>query len=196
MNEVFLSASVPVKGRGDFYKDADPYLIQFAVREFVLAILGRQKIVFGGHPAITPMIVNICKDLGLNFTDCVLLYQSKYFAGQYPEANAKFSNIIYTDAVDNDRKASLIRMREEMLSRSNLTAAIFIGGMEGVLEEYELFTRLHPDAAILAVTAPGGAAKQLAERLPTYNTEEPQGMDFARLFYNGLKIDPREQRKV
>jgi len=48
MEAVFLSASVPVKGRGVFYKDADPFLIQLAVREFLMASLGRRLIVWGG----------------------------------------------------------------------------------------------------------------------------------------------------
>ena len=195
MNEIFLSASVPVMGRGDFYKDADPYLIQFAVREFVITALGRRKIVFGGHPAITPMICTICADLGVNFTDNVVLYQSQFFAQHFPEENTRFNNVVYTEAGPDDREASLLLMREAMLSRPNLTAAVFIGGMEGVLEEYALFTRLHPNATVLAVAAPGGAARQLAEKLATPEATDCQGFDFARVFYNGLGISPLEKRK-
>lgn len=54
MDSIFLSASVPVNGRGDYYETADPFLIQCAVREFAIAVVRKMKIVWGGHPAITP----------------------------------------------------------------------------------------------------------------------------------------------
>ena len=56
MSAIFLSASVPTVGRGNYYETADPFLIQIAVRELVFAVIKNQKIVWGGHPAITPMI--------------------------------------------------------------------------------------------------------------------------------------------
>ena len=31
-SEIFLSASIPVKGRGIFYETSDPFLIQTAIR--------------------------------------------------------------------------------------------------------------------------------------------------------------------
>ncbi len=64
MGAIFLSASVPVPGRGTYYQSADPFLIQFAVRELITAALGRRLIVWGGHPAITPMVWAACEDLG------------------------------------------------------------------------------------------------------------------------------------
>lgn len=194
MNEIFLSASVPVAGRGDFYKDADPYLIQFAVREFVIATLGRRKIIFGGHPAITPMINAICQDLGLNYMECVVLYQSQFFTQQFPDENKQFTNVVYTEAIENNREASLLLMRQQMLSRPNLTAAVFIGGMEGVLEEHALFTKLHPLASVLAIASPGGAAKQLAATLSTPEKPISLGLDFSSQFYKGLGISPLEKR--
>ena len=75
MRAIFLSASVPVVGRGDFYESADPFLIQTAVREFVSVALGRRLIVWGGHPAITPMVWAVCEDLGVSYASAVVLYQ-------------------------------------------------------------------------------------------------------------------------
>lgn len=194
MSAVFLSASVPVAGRGDYYETADPFLIQFAVREFVTAALGRRVIVWGGHPAITPMVWAVCEDLGVNFSKAVILYQSKFFADIFPEENKRFRNVEYVDAVPNDREASLLRMREAMLSRADLEAAVFIGGMEGVLAEYTIFTGFHPEAKVLAVGAPGGAARQLAERLGVGNPSDLENVDFARLFHVGLNVAPDEPR--
>lgn len=186
MSAVFLSASVPVVGRGNYYETADPFLIQCAVREFVMAVIGRQQIVWGGHPAITPMIWSIYEDLGVDYSKSVVLYQSLFFEDRFPEENAHFGNVIFVDAVPNDREASLLRMRETMLSQSELTAAVFIGGMEGVEAEYALFRRLHPTAKVLPIAAPGGAARQLAEQLATPGQDNLYSADFAHLFYTEL----------
>jgi hypothetical protein len=191
MSAIFLSASVPVVGRGNYYETADPFLIQSAVREFVTVALGRRLIVWGGHPAITPMVWAVCEDLGVSYAKSVVLYQSKFFADVFPEENQRFRNVAYVDAVPGDREASLLRMRKEMLSRNDLTLAVFIGGMEGVEAEYALFTELHPKAKILAVPAPGGAARQLAERL---GESDLLDVDFARLFHLELEVAPNEPR--
>ena len=85
MTAIFLSSSIPVGGRRNFYETADPFLIQSAVREFVTLVLGRRMIVWGGHPAITPMVWAVCEDLGVDFANAVVLYQSGYFADIFPK---------------------------------------------------------------------------------------------------------------
>jgi hypothetical protein len=195
MRAIFLSASVPVIGRGNFFESADPFLIQAAVREFVSVALGRRLIVWGGHPAITPMVWAVCEDLGLSFANAVVLYQSKFFNEMFPEENKRFGNVVYVDAVEGDREQSLLRMRKDMLSRNDLESAVFIGGMEGVLEEHDLFRQFHPKANILAVPAAGGAARQLAEKLGI-NGADLQDVDFTKLFHLRLSVAPSEERKV
>ena len=186
MSAIFLSASVPLVGRGNYHETADPFLIQCAVRELVMAVIRTQQIVWGGHPAITPMIWSICEDLGINYSKSVVLYQSRFFEDRFPEENNHFGNVVFVDAVPNNREASLLRMREAMLTRAELTTAVFIGGMEGVEAEYELFSSLHPAAKVLPVAAPGGAARQLAERIATLDRSKLFSVDFARLFYSEL----------
>ena len=194
MNAIFLSASVPVMGRGNYYETADPFLIQSAVREFVTVALGRRLIVWGGHPAITPMVWAVCQDLGINYSKAVVLYQSTFFKDMFPEENRRFGNVEYVDSVPGDREASLLRLREVMLSRGDLTTAVFIGGMEGVAAEYDLFKGFHPDATILTVPAAGGAARQLAERLGEKGDTILENVDFAKLFHVGLGVAPDEPR--
>jgi len=194
MSAIFLSASVPIVGRGNYYESADPFLIQSAVREFVTVVLGRRLMVWGGHPAITPMVWAVCEDLGVNYANAVVLYQSKFFADVFPEENQHFGNVRYVDAVAEDREASLLRMRKEMLSRDDLVAAVFIGGMEGIFAEYEMFAAIHPGANILAVPAPGGAARQLSERVGHQGETDLPTVDFARLFHVGLNVAPNEPR--
>jgi len=196
MNAIFLSASVPVIGRGTYFETADPFLIQLAVRELMTLALGRSRIIWGGHPAITPMVWAVCEDLGVNYTDAVILYQSRFFEELFPEENKHFANVTFVDAVEGDREASLLAMRRAMLSRSDLDAAVFIGGMEGILAEHALFQELHPSSKILAVPAPGGAARQLAQALARLSEAEITDVDFARLFYEKLGIDPAQRRET
>lgn len=198
MSAIFLSASVPIEGRGDYYKSADPFLIQFAVRELVTAVIKHQQIVWGGHPSITPMIQIICQDLNSDYLNSVILYQSKFFQEQFPQENSDFDNVMLIDAVPGDRDRSLLRMREEMLRRPDLKAAVFIGGMEGVEIEYEMFKKYHPEAKVLPVAAPGGAALELAKRLYPSDEEALKDVDFVRLFYTELKeliIEAKNEEK-
>lgn len=193
MSAIFLSASVPVPGRGDYFATADPFLIQTAVRELVIATIRDYNLVWGGHPAITPMIFTICEDLGVDYSSRVILYQSDYFQQWYPDDNRYFGNTFVVEKVEGDREASLFRMRTEMLSRRDLVAAVFIGGMEGIAAEYELFRRYHPGEPILAVASPGGGARDLAKQLSA--AEQFGGVDFARLFHSRFPpVDIREVR--
>ena len=196
MNGVFLSASVPVPGRGNFYETANPFLIQTAVREFVTTALGRRLVVWGGHPAITPMVWAVCEDLGVEFAKAVVLYQSSFFKDIFPEENKRFGNVVYVDAMPGDREASLLRMREAMLSRKDLEAAVFVGGMEGILAEYELFAKFHPKAKVVTVPAPGGAARQLAEKLGGSSAAGLRNVDFAKLFHLELNVAPNDPRTL
>lgn len=188
MDEIFLSASVPIVGRGTYHETADPFLIQCAVRELVIAAIRNYKIVWGGHPAITPMIWNICADLGVNYSENVVLYQSEFFQDRFPEENARFKNVIFTNAVDGDREASLRIMREQMLSRPRLVAAVFIGGMDGVEVEFDIFSKLHAEALVVPVASPGGAALQLATKLDTFDSTSIDDVDFARLFRKQFRV--------
>lgn len=186
MSAIFLSASVPLVGRGNYHETADPFLIQCAVRELVMAVIRDRQIVWGGHPAITPMIWTICQDLNIDYSNSVVLYQSRFFEDRFPEENENFGNVVFVDAVPGDREASLLLMREAMLSRQDLKAAVFIGGMEGVEAEHALFKRFHPDAKILLVPAPGGAALQLANQIGGYDEAVLRDVDFASLFHTEL----------
>ncbi len=185
MSAIFLSASVPVEGRGNYHETADPFLIQCAVRELVIAVIRDRQIVWGGHPAITPMIWRICEDLKVDYSKMVVLYQSRFFEDRFPEENNRFHNVQFIEKVNGDREASLLRMRTEMLSRKDLDAAVFIGGMEGVEAEYQLFKHFHKNAKVLPVAAPGGAALNLAKEIGVAEAKL-HDVNFARLFRDEL----------
>lgn len=197
MREIFLSASVPERGRGGFDEASDPFLIQFAVRELVTICLGRRRIVWGGHPSITPMVLAVCRDFGQEFNAPVVLYQSRYFEHQYPADNKHFETV-FVESVNQNREESVRELRMSMLSRPSLEAAVFIGGMEGILEEREIFQRLHGKRTkMLELGAPGGAARMLAEQAVDGSDEAARDLDridFAKLFYERLDIAPDEPR--
>lgn len=84
MRSIFLSASVPLAGRGTYLETADPFLIQVAVRELMTLALGRRRIVWGGHPAITPMIWSVCQDLWASLFRCCCPIPEPLFSGNLP----------------------------------------------------------------------------------------------------------------
>lgn len=196
MSSIFLSASVPVPGRGHYFESADPFLIQMAVRELLVLALGRRRIVWGGHPAITPMVWAVCEDLGVRYSEAVELYQSRFFEEIFPEENARFKNVHFVDAVEGDQAASLQTMREAMLSREDLETAVFIGGMEGITSEYEMYSALHPSGKVIAVPSPGGAARDLATRLAGSKLVDVDSIDYASFFWRALEIDLAEPRQL
>jgi SLOG-like protein len=143
---VFLSASVPDPRRNEVYhRTADVMAIRAAVSAFVNVVLGRVHLAWGGHPSITPMIWLIAQSLGVDYARAVTLYQSRFFKDDFPEENRRFKNVVYTRAVPGDMQASLTEMRRHMLTELNYTAGVFIGGMEGVEEEYRLL-KLKPSS--------------------------------------------------
>lgn len=192
---IFLSASIPARGRGEYHLTADPYLIQYAVRELVITVLGRKRLVWGGHPAITPMILVACEDLGVNYTQSVTLYQTRHFQNIFPEGNAKFKNVVYTDDVDKDREKSLAEMRRRMFTDVEYYAAIFIGGMEGIEIEFDLLSAYQPSCKILAIGAPGGASRILAQKL-NLSDDLVNSINFTSIFHKYLDIKYNDVRNM
>jgi hypothetical protein len=181
MDEIFLSASIPLAGR-KYFEGSNPVMIHGAVRAFA-------NLVLGGHPSITPMLWASCENLGVEYAAAVTLYQSRFFEEQFPEENARFRNVVYTDKRAS-REESLTLMRRAMLSREGLRSAVFIGGMEGVEAEFGIFRELHPNQPTVFVGLPGGAAAALAPN----DSEGARSSNFTKLFVRELGIDPSESR--
>jgi hypothetical protein len=159
---VFLSASVPLPSRDRVYFDtADVIAIRDAVRALTLVIVEQNvQLVFGGHPAISPMIRLQIAQAGLPVGDKVTMFQSKFFRRQFPADNKAFERVVLTNAIENDREKSLAHMRDQMLSGPFL-CGIFIGGMEGVEAEYKLFRKSQPDVPAFPVASTGAASAKI-----------------------------------
>ena len=163
--KVFLSASVPLPGRDhQFLTTADTIAIREAIKALVLVLLERNgALVFGGHPAITPLLCVLFREAGVPPRDHVTLYQSRYFRKEFPPENVAFERIVVVDAVADDRERSLFEMRRRMISETDFTSGVFIGGMEGVIAEFEMFRKLQPRTKVYPIASTGAASLQLYE---------------------------------
>lgn len=153
-------------------------------------------LVFGGHPAISPMVLEIARqELGSGAEIRVLIFQARVFEGVLTEAAKDLARwphgcMIFTDPPGDmknadDRQRCLTRMRELMTSLPNLTAAVFVGGMSGLLEETDLFAAHVPGAPRYAIASTGGAAAFLLNQREAGH----RGSGEARLI-NALRSSP------
>lgn len=164
---IFLSASIPDPERNSkYFRTADVIAIRDAVRALATVAIPEYKLIWGGHPAISPLIRYVISTMDSFASESVTMYQSAYFKNQYPSDNRYFESIVYVEK-SYGRKASLKKMRLKMLKDdgNKFTAAIFIGGMEGVEEEFELFTKFNAGVPVYPIASTGGAAKFLYDKL-------------------------------
>ncbi len=193
---IFLSASVPDPKRApEFAETSNSVAITSAVRALVHVTLGRRVLVWGGHPAITPMIKVVAEEMDVDYGKWVKLYQSLYFKDQFPQDNEEFENVVYTENIENDREKSLRHMRERLFSEHNFRAAIFVGGMAGIINEAELFSQLQPGKDIIPVLSTGGASLKVAEIINKGLGEDLlNDLDYVQLFHRKLGVSAREDR--
>lgn len=202
IKNIFLSASIPLPERDSkYYDSADIIAIRDAVIALTTVVLPHHRIIWGGHPSITPLIYFVIERMIKNkvekemdgfdsltsderkrilfertknqISKHVTLYQSRFFEKYFPADNSKFDNIILTDPIEDDREKSLLHMRERMLDESQFSAAVFIGGMDGIegdkekkIEgEYKMFRDRHPEAIIIPLASTGAATKIIYDNI-------------------------------
>lgn len=173
-SSIFLSASIPSPDRDErYYINTNPLDITDAVVAISKIIFSEGgKIIYGGHPTISPLILSVARIFKQYYKHenlpLVCIYQSKFFEGKISKftkefINLKLGEINWTEPVNNDRDQSLMLMRKEMIESSNVVAAIFIGGMEGIAEEFKLFVESHPNLPMYLIASSGGATRSLFE---------------------------------
>jgi hypothetical protein len=157
---IFLSASVPLRERHPMYfTTADPIAIRDAIIALATVVLPATGIVFGGHPAITPLISAVADRLS-HVSGRIVLFQSGWFVKTMP-AHPGIQHIeIVPEAATRDQ--SLADMRDAMIrSYPQFGAAVFIGGMEGVEREFESFRQIHPTTDVFPIASTGAAAERI-----------------------------------
>jgi hypothetical protein len=177
-SRVFLSASVPLPSSNPtYFETANIIAIRDAVRALTIVVSEKNiKLVFGGHPAISPMIRLQIAQTGNRVGDHVVMFQSSFFKRQFPDDNAAFEKVEMVDAVQNDREKSLLYMREVMLAKP-FDAGVFIGGMEGVEQEFDMFRQLQPDIPVFPIASTGAAAGILFDRDGDLQHKHPELRD-------------------
>ena len=193
---VFLSASVPyertrpkqmtqrewmprAKLNREYLASAEPARIRSAVIATTRALLARGlRLVFGAHPAISPMVLGAARDMGAPARS-VIIFQSEYFRDEFPRSTLSLASweagvLVLTAVVPGkngldheSREASLVLMRQLMVAVPNLCGAVFVGGMEGVQDEAALFREKHPRARVYAIASTGSAARALWRQQPS-----------------------------
>lgn len=208
MKSIFLSASIPYLQEGrdpEYYHTADVMAIRDAVLALVFVCLKLDiRIVWGGHPAITPIVYQAIKDyMAIEKEEEALLkeeeiksriqhhlhlFQSAYWKDNYPKDNNQFENVTITNAGD-DRSSSLYIMRDMMISSEDFRAAVYIGGMEGIFDEDDIFMSKFPQAPTYPIASTGGAALKLYQEGITdrgYSSDLLNNYAYTSLFYSIL----------
>jgi hypothetical protein len=166
LNKVFLSASIPDPKRDrKYYDTADVIAIRDAVRALATIVIPKAHLVWGGHPSITPLIRYVMERMNGNLKNHITLYQSFFFEDIFTKDNFAFENIVLTEK-RNSQEESIELMRMKLFNENDFKIGIFVGGMEGVSDEFKLFQKRHPGALVLPIASTGAAAKILFERQP------------------------------
>jgi hypothetical protein len=196
---ILLSASVPERDLNIYTTDTSAKTaIREAVRALVDVVVPVHPLVFGGHHAISPMVWEDANSLGL--ADRVFIYQSRFFTQVVPKEALFFqglNRLVWTPKMPRrspDKDRSLALMRDAMVVRRlvdekkflessakpdfpEYAAAVFIGGMNGVEVEWELFRQRYPKAPALLIASTKGAALRLMadqKNLKLYDTRARQ----------------------
>jgi len=166
LSKVFLSASIPYPDRDKkFYDTADIVAIRDCVRALATVVIPKAHLIWGGHPSITPLVRFVLERMKADLKSHVTLYQSLFFEKYFPKDNFAFERIELTKSL-HDRDESLKLMRQALINENDFKVGIFIGGMEGVNEEYIMFKERHPQALSLPIASTGAAAGILFDSHP------------------------------
>jgi len=186
---IFLSASIPLPEDDARYLDtADIIAIRDSIRALVSLVAPTGQIVFGGHPAITPLIRLLVRNMTPDVNQHIILYQSAFFRRDFPPETAEFERIRIIEAVDTDEAASLRRMREAMIGGHQYDAGIFLGGMDGVEREFEIFRRMHPNIPAYPIASTGAAARILFDEYARDRVELLTDLRYLSLFRSLFNI--------
>jgi hypothetical protein len=243
---IFLSASEPNPQRSPEYWDSRKLLnVREAVRAFCGHALPRYPVVFGAHPAITPMVTNMAERIAYDAK--LREEEEKKQKAQGTEAKktgegaqaapppriVRFQSGLFVDRKSSDdevvtealnengnamprkigmRNESLLLMRYAMIAKPTLppglhddayhwmlhnyadtfgaerrqrlgtyefSAAVFIGGMEGIVREFRIFRSFHPNTPAFPIASTGAACegllKQASDNLRPQMVDELRG---------------------
>jgi len=195
---ILMSASIPTQERSAEFRKIPNAQIQIEQAVIALArnvFQAGGRMVFGGHPSISPLVLMVATeynlDKGIESPDRnqsqakpIVIYQSNAFKDvisdkTYELFNLGYAEIEWTEAFEDEKcnpsikgttqcEKSLTLMREKMMTE-NPAALVCIGGMEGVVEEFNLFRAKYPYKPVYLFEPTGGASRNLAEEYRNSN---------------------------
>ena len=158
---IFLSASVPTPER-EFFGTENIFAIREAIIAFTtVCVQYGIRFYFGGHPAITPLVWDVAMQNIKQGMPLIDIYQSKVFGENIPKEVQDFNNVHFTEAVNGSIQESVMAMRKQMFTENQTECAIFIGGTNGILDEYNMLHSMYPKAKCYAFASTGGASIEL-----------------------------------
>lgn len=189
VKNIFLSASVPQHNR-EFFGTADIIAIRDSVISLASAVLSNPEyhLIWGGHPSITPLITLVLDRYNLKMSDRVTLYQSEHFKNKFPPENKDVGRRVYTEDT-GEINSSVDVMRRRMFSEHDYYAAVFIGGMNGVWEEYKMIKEYHPTVRCFPIASTGAAARDIYNsQLEAFDSRLLSEMSYTSLFIELLDL--------
>jgi hypothetical protein len=181
---ILLSVSVPYED-DRFHQPYDQMLIQHAMRAFLLTVVGKKPVVFGGHSSICYLIQVVCEEVGVTDDASVTIYQLESTETAKLKAELDLVNLVCVPSTGNPDIDSAA-LRDMMINDHAFEAVVFIGGAQDVLDVHACFTAQHPQAKVLAVKSTGGASATLQS---TVDYEQDELLDYVGLFTKGLEIN-------
>lgn len=192
---VLLSLSLPPDLTGS-QRAQDLYDFLVAIVSGVIGSGGR--IVFGGHPTITPLIHRIVTTKGVA-QPCISLYQLERFQKSAPTEirDEHIFNLTWIESMDSKvadpLNRELDKMRTAMAKEAD--AGIFLGGnpqslssVPGILDEYQHFIQCHPQGPAYLLGFLGGPTTDI---INNQNNPEPNFLDERELdiIHHSMNID-------
>ncbi len=187
---IFLSASCPYGERAKQYPP-NPLCIRQAICSLVRVFVPHSRIVFGGHPAVNPFVLQVAEGCGA--MEHIDIYQSCYFRDKiHPKIRelSECGRVIWTPCDKGTSLPNALKeMREQMLG-GVYDAAFFIGGMNGVEDEFELFREMHKGKPTFCLASTDGAAAILSRKYlwpESYCPDGAESKDYEALFRRILR---------
>lgn len=178
MKKIFLSASIPYLGR-EYFDGSNPLLIREAVVAFTRVCMEYNiEFYFGGHPAISPLVYQIAKNYLGDKDAPIRIYQSEWFKDMTPTEIKYYGNIVWTPKRE-DIGASVQLMREQMFEENKDTCcAVFIGGMEGIIDEANKISSLCPDIKMMPMASTGCASATVYHKMGIHDADMESNLVF------------------
>lgn len=182
MKKIFLSASIPYLGR-EYFERSNPLLIREAVVAFTRVCMEYNiEFYFGGHPAISPLVYQIAKNYLGDSDAPIRIYQSEWFKESTPLEIKYYGNIVWTPKCE-DVRSSVELMRNQMFEDNRDTCcAVFIGGMNGIIDEAKKISSVCPNIKMLPIASTGCASAKVYENLGIHDIDMKCNVVYLKAF--------------